>query len=366
MKVNCIKKYLQEASSLSEKIPNKNPSLPILNTVLIKTGKNKLHFLSTNLEVGLRVTIPVEIKEEGKIAVPSKVFSNLVSSLQDDNIKLSTSGENLVVITNSSSTTIKGYPVEDFPILPEIKEKKNFSLSVSDFMSGLRSVYYGVSISEMKPELNSVYLNSSEKNPLTFVATDTFRLAEKIIHYNFSDFPNLLIPYRSVVEILRIFENKDGDLKIKIDDNNILLESDNIQFITRLVDSKYIDYKQIIPTDFTNIATVSKKELLNVLKSSAMFCGKLNEIRIKIYKGENFLEFLSNNSELGEHINNIKGDIEGDDLTSVFNYRYLVECLSSIGTEKIIFKFSGEGKPLLVTGLGDSSFKYLISPMKNI
>ena len=218
----------------------------------------------------------------------------------------------------------------------------------------------------MKPEINSVLLNSSKGVPTTFVATDTFRLAEKIIPYNFSGFSGILIPYKSTVEILRIFENEEGDLTIKIEDNNLVLQNNNIEFLTRLVEGNYIDYKQIIPKDFSNTVTIGKKDLTSSLKSASMFCGKLNEIRLKIYKNEDYIELQTNNPDLGEHTINIKAKTDGSDLVSVFNYRYLIDCLSSFNSEKIVFKFDGEKKPFLITGLDDTSFRYLIMPMKDI
>jgi len=367
MKATCLKHYLQKAGLLSEKIPNRNPTLPILNAVLISANKNSLVFFNTNLEIALKISIPAKIEKEGKVALPSKLFCSLISSLPDHNeIKLDSIKDNLIITTKNSSTTIKGYLVEDFPLLPKIKEKNSFIVSVNDFISGLKSVYCSASLSEIKPEINSILLFSSVKTPLTFVATDSFRLSEKTIPYNFSNFPNILIPYRSAVEILRIFENQEGDIVIKTDDNNLILENDNIEFTTRLTDGNFIDYKQIIPVDFTNTAIVNKKEFNNCLKSSAIFRGKLNEVKLKIYKDENFLEVQTNNPDLGEHTVNIKTETEGDDLMMVFNHRYLIDCLSSVNSEKIILKFNGEGKPLLITSLDDKSFFCLIMPMKNI
>lgn len=366
MKATCEKKVLQEACLLSEKIAGKNPTLPILSSVLISTTNKRLVFFSTNLEMGLEVSIPAQIEKEGKVALPAKLFSGFVSALPNiDKIKLEVLNNSLVLTTPNSSTTIKGYPIEDFPILPKIKEKKSLNLSVIDFMTGLRSVYYSMFLSEIKPEINSVFVFSHRGLPLTFVATDSFRLSEKTIPYNFSDSLNFLMPHRSVMEVLKIFENIEGELNIKIDENNLVLESGNIKFTSRLVDGNFPDYKQIIPKEFSNTITVEKNQLRDALRSASVFCGKLNELKVKIYEGENFIEFQTNNPDLGEHTVSVVGQSEGGDLTIVFNHRYLIDCLASIKSEKVVFKFAGAGKPLFVSGLNDSSFGYLVMPMKN-
>ncbi|MDD5033089.1 MAG: DNA polymerase III subunit beta [Candidatus Pacebacteria bacterium] len=367
MRAVCEKKYLQNALILSEKIAGKNNTLPILNAVLLATEKKSIIFSSTNLEIGLKISIPAKIEKEGVVAVSAKLFSSFVSSFnENEEMIIDTVNNNLVLSTKNSSTTIKGYNPSDFPILPKISEKKSFIVSAFDFVLGLRSVFYSSSLSETKPEINSVYIYSSSKTPLTFVATDSFRLAEKKIPYNLNDFSNFLIPYRNVIEILKIFENQEGDLTIKTDDNNLNISSKNIELTSRLTDGTFLDYKQIIPNNFINTAQVNKKRFIDAIKTSSLFSGKLNEVKIKIYKNESFLEIQTSNPDFGENTINIPAKTEGEDLVMVFNYKYLIDSIQSFKTEDLFFKFSGEGKPLLITGFGDNSFVYLVMPMKDI
>lgn len=366
MKVTCSHIYLKEAAILSEKIAGKNPTLPVLNSVLISAEGKSLIFLSTNLEMALDIKIPCKVEKEGKTAVPAKLFASFISSLSpEENIKLETRNENLALATSNSSTTINGYRVDDFPVFPKVKEKMSFLIPVKDFITGLKSVYYATSLSEMKPELNSIFVYSSKNTPLTFAATDSFRLAEKNIPYNFSDSPSFLIPYRSAVEILRIFENRDGDLKIFLDDNYIILECDRIKFTSRLTEGIFPDYKQIIPAKFVSAVTVDKKRFVDDLRTSSMFCGKLNEIKIRIYKGESFLEIQTNNPDLGEHVVSVPAKVEGEDLVMVFNYKYLADCFALIESDKISLRFSGEGRPLLISAPDKADFRYLAMPMKD-
>lgn len=367
MKITCSKENLQKAGILSEKITRKNPTLPILNAVLITTKDNTLKFSSTNLEIGLEIEIPAKIEEKGSVAVPAKLFSNFISSLPDnENIQISEINNNLALTTKNTSTTINCYLVNDFPILPKIKEEQNFVVPITDFISGLKSVYYSTSLSEMKPEMNSIFVFSFNENKIGFTATDSFRLAEKMISCKNEKLSSFLIPYKNAIEIIRIFDDIPGDLILKTDKNNIVLLSNNIKFTSRLTEGNFIDYKHIIPNDFTNTATLNKKELSNSLKSAIMFCGKLNEIKIKIYEKENLLEIQTNNPELGEHTVTLPCETSGEDLSIVFNYRYLLECLSSFYSEKLLLKFGGENKPLLITGLNDTSFRYLVMPIRDL
>lgn len=367
MKVICLKKHLKDSISLAEKITSKNLHLPILNSVLI-SAKNiqsgKIKLTATNLELGIEINIPAKIEEEGEVAVPAGIINGFLSNFNKvDNINLELVNNNLVISTPNTSTLIKSYPIDDFPSLPSVKEENIYSLPVKEFISGLKSVYYSASLSGIKPEISSVYINSSDKTPLVFVATDSFRLAEKKLPYKFNGFSPIIIPYRSVVEIIRIFENSEGDIDIIFDKNQIVLISDNIKLISRLIDGVFPDYKQIIPQKFTTTAVINKEELISILKTSSIFAGRLNEVNLILHKGDNMIEVKTSSQETGEYNTTINSSINGDDLKIAFNYRYIIDCLNYIDTENIVLNFNGPNKPLVITNKNTGDFQYLVMPM---
>ncbi len=368
MKLKCLILHLKEALSLIEKISTRNVSLPILNSVLISSKKRELKIFATNLEVGLEIKIPAKIEKEGEIAIPIKIFYNFLSNISsNENIELESHQNNLSLNTENSSTLIKGYPVEDFPIISFLKEKeKSFCLPVKDFLSGLYSVSYAASVSEMKPEISSVLVYSQKNTPMTFVATDSFRLAKKTIQYNFSDFPVLLIPIKSVMEILRVFENENGEIEIVNVKNQIFLFSEKIKFVSRLTEGSFPDYEEIIPKSFSTEVLVEKNTFNNNLKIAGVFSGKLNEVKIEISPEKKQLKIQTYNNDFGEHSSFSSAEIKGEKVKIAFNHRYLIESLKFISTEKISLRFNGENKPLFITSVKDNSFYCLIMPMKDI
>ncbi|PIR58083.1 MAG: DNA polymerase III subunit beta [Parcubacteria group bacterium CG10_big_fil_rev_8_21_14_0_10_38_31] len=367
MKVNCLKKHLKDSISLAEKITSKNLHLPILSSVLISAKNNqpgKIKLIATNLDLGIEINIPAKIEEEGDVAVPAGIINSFLSNFNKiDNINLESVNNNLVISTPNTSTLIKSYPIDDFPSLPTIKESNVFSLPVKEFILGLKSVYYSASLSGIKPEISSVYINSSDKTSLVFVATDSFRLAEKRLPYKFKGFSPIIIPYRNIVEIIRVFENKEGDIDIVFDKNQIILISDNIKLISRLVDGIFPDYKQIIPEKFTTTAVVNKEELLSILKTSSIFSGRLNEVNLILHKVDNVIEVKTSSQETGEYNTTISSSITGDDLKISFNYRYVIDCLNYIDTDNVVLNFNGPNKPLVITSKNTSDFQYLVMPM---
>lgn len=364
MKISCFKKDLKEAVLICERISGKNLNLPILSNILLEADDSGLKIISTNLDLGVEIVIPVKIENNGKITVPAGILNNYLSNLSGgDKITLEVKDNNLIISTENNSTLIKSQSADDFPSIPKLKTSDNFSLPASDFISGLKMVFYACSLSNIKPEISSVYLYSSKTDMITFTATDSFRLAEKKNNYFFDNLGPILIPLKTIIEIIKIFDGKSGNVDVVFNKNQINIKKDNIVFVSRLIDGIFPDYNQIIPKKFITNIVVEKNILINSLKLSSIFLGKLNEVYISVNPSDNFFIIKTLNNESGESVTKIPAKITGENINISFNYKYVYDCLLNINSEYVMLKFSGEGKPLLITSEKDNTFQYLVMPM---
>ena len=71
----------------------------------------------------------------------------------------------------------------------------------------------------------------------------------------------------------------------------------------------------------------------------------------------------ASHQDVGEMNDALEASVTGEDLTSKFNLSYLSDTFTSIKTESMVLQFSGEGKPLIMRGVGDHSFMYLVMPL---
>ena len=181
MKLELNLKKLKDSISMIDRVAGKHMTLPVLSCILIEVKNNVAMFKATNLDIGIEV-IPVKSTEDGTLAVPATILSSFVSQLAGDDqlVKLDDSSGNLLISSARSKGTIKTQVFEDFPSIPRGVEGKEFSISAEAFLKGLKSVWYSSSISSVKPELSSVFIYKDQSD-LVFVATDSFRLAEKKI-----------------------------------------------------------------------------------------------------------------------------------------------------------------------------------------
>lgn len=365
MKIETVHNKIKSAVSTAERISKRQSTMPILACLYFETvGKNSILIKSTNLDLGFEILVPAKVEEEGSCAVPAGVISAFLANIQDSNktLKIATEGGTLKVSAGSASGNIKTLSNEDFPVIPHSQSKNTFSIQGSDFVKGLKSVWYSSSVSSVKPELSSVYVNCDGEF-VVFAATDSFRLAEKRLHIKKTkDFGSILIPFASVPEIIRVLEGT-GQIEVNLDKNQISFSFDNTYLVSRIIDGVFPDYKQIIPKSYSTEIVCLKQDIMNALKLSHVFSDKFNQIGFSIDPSKKTLELSTKNSDIGENTVAVDAAITGEKLAINFNHKYASDCFQSIDSDSVALHFGGMNKPLLITPGSDQSFRYLVMPM---
>ena len=364
MRIECLKEKLQWAVSTAERVTGKNLTLPVLGCIELVAQNNSLTIRATNLDLGLEITLPVKISEEGTMAVPGGVLGSFLSNLSNDkNVTLETKEGNLSVSTPHSATVIKSFPHEDFPTIPAVEKDKVFTMPAKDFVKGLRSVWYSSATSSMKPELSSVFIYVDDES-MIFAATDSFRLAEKRVKIKKGkEMPQLLIPFKNVPEIIKVLDAAPGDVDLFSNKNQLALSFGGTYLTTRIIDGVFPDYKQIIPKESKTEAIVLKQDLVNALKISNIFSDKFHQLNVKVSVGAKTLELKTRNSDVGENNNKLQSAITGEDIEINFNYKYISDCFQSVDADSVSLQFNGLNRPMVIRGISDRSFMYLVMPM---
>ncbi|MDO8482976.1 MAG: DNA polymerase III subunit beta [bacterium] len=363
MKVECVQEKLQKILSQAEKISGKHLNLPVLSCILLDAKNGQLAIRSTNLDLGFESCLPAKIEEEGVLAVPSGLLSSFVSNLQGEkNVKLKGDSNTLSVMTSKNRTVIKCLPPEDFPTIPEVSKDHSFEIHAVDFVKGLKAVWYSSSISSVKPELSSVYIYP-EDGSVVFAATDSFRLAEKKVKTKTSDFERLLIPFKNIPEIIRTLEGVDGVVEVRVSKNQIAFVFGGTYLTSRVIDGTFPDYRQIIPKEFKTEAVLLKDDLARSLKIATIFSDNFNQVNMTIVPAEKKFELTTKNNTLGENTTLLDAALSGEPAEANFNYRYIADCLQSIDSDSVSLSFAGSSRPVVIRGVGDRSFTYLVMPM---
>ncbi len=364
MKFECTTKNLKDVVIKAHKIVVKNANNPILSSILIQATKNSVSIRSTNLHIGIELEIPAIVQEEGEFLVLGEVISQVLFSIPDEGmINLFTEDTILKIQTKKSIISINSSgETSEFPTLPKV-EGQSFDVPLESFLDGIKSVYYCASVSDIKPEISSVYI-FSDSNELTFVSTDSFRLAEKKVFVDgLIDMTGILIPYKNILELIKLLSDSDGVMTLSYSENQINISLPGIFISSRIVNGVYPNYKMIIPKEFKTDVIALKQDVLNTLKLSTIFSDKFNQITLSVDSNSKHLVMKAKNSQKGENISEIDSTINGNSIEINLNHRYFTEAFQSIVTDSVIIQCNEENRQVVVQGVGDKSFLYLIMPM---
>lgn len=367
MKTEIRFQELKKAVSLTERVAGKHMTLPVLSCLLFEIKKNQVIVKATNLDIGVEITIPARSDSEETLAIPASILSSFLGQIgeYDGVVTLEFASGNIVVQAAKSRGIIKTVPSEDFPGIPEVADGQELVVSPEVLIRGLRAVWYSASLSSVKPELSSVYMYSTN-NDIVFVATDSFRLAEKKVKTDEkSSIKDILIPFKNIADMTRILETVKDKTNIKASKNMISFEvPGKIRVVSRVIDGVFPDYRQIIPKTYITEVIVLKQDLLNALKISNVFSDKFNQVHFTLDPKNKLFEIQTKNSDIGENKTAVDAAITGEKLEINFNYKYIVDCFQSVEADSMSLQLSGMNRPMVIRPVsGDQSFMYLVMPM---
>ncbi len=365
MKFECLKKDFDEAVDSVSRIVSNSATLPVLKCVLIEGVGNTITLRTTNLELSIERKVSATIKTEGVIAIPSQIlYSTLRTSPTQTKLVIEEQDGSAILTIGGSKTTIKTMSHEDFPLIPQPETTESYEIPKETLIKGIKNVLYSASTSLIKPELASIYIYK-EDDYLVFVATDSFRLAEKRISFKSSDdIPPVIMPVKNATELIRTLESQTTtNLSVFIDENQYSIKTETSYITSRIIDGSFPDYRSILPKETKTEVTLLKEDLVNTLKKAQIFSDKFSQITLHIYPEKKTFTISARNNDVGEVFDSIDAVLKGEDLDISFNHKYLIDVFQSITTDSITLLFAGVGRPLIIKGVGDATFTYLVMPM---
>lgn len=246
MKFNIQKDVLLSGIQTIQNIITTKAALPILSNVLLETQADGLRLTATDLDVGISCVIPVDTQEPGSITIPAKRFGDIIRELPSNSVDITTKKNNLVTIdAKSCQFKIMGLGKEEFPRLPEFKDKEVIKLEQSLLKQMLSLTSFAVSFDETRYILNGI-LFKINKNILSLVATDGKRLAiiEKKLNNNIDKDIYMIVPIKTVHELNRNLQ-EEGELSMVLGENQAMFDLGNIVIISRLIEGSSLNTSRL-------------------------------------------------------------------------------------------------------------------------
>ncbi|MBI2439408.1 MAG: DNA polymerase III subunit beta [Candidatus Moranbacteria bacterium] len=363
MKLFCTQENLQRILSYLERVTGRQTSLPILSNVLFETEKGQLKISATNLEIGVISCIGGKIEKEGRVAVPAKLLANFIYNIpQGEVLEIESDEKNtLHISTPSYQMKMKGLDGKDFPIIPQYKESYPLSFSAQQFKNSITKLLSCVSTNTSRIELTGVHILFFENN-FYVAATDSFRLAEEKIPFSLLQETyketllkndSCIIPANTLQEILRVITPETEQVFMVVQEGQLFFEIDGVQVISRIINGKYPDYKQIIPKNFSFSGVLLKNDFQRALKIASTFSSyNANEITLSFFPQEKHCVITSQSQEIGENKTTIPIEVSqgATPLTMTFNVKYILDGVNTIEGETIVFSANTPQTPIALQG----------------
>ncbi|HVM90481.1 MAG TPA: DNA polymerase III subunit beta [Verrucomicrobiae bacterium] len=376
MNFACTQENLLQGLSLVSHIAGKNANLPILGNVLLKTENGGLKLSTTNLEMAVSAMVRGRVEQAGEYTVPAKLLQDYISLLPSGKVELVVTEQGLDVRADGSSTTVRGMPSSEFPLIPRLAKGGGFRLNAETLRTAIGQVAFAVSASESRPELSGVacfFHGFDVANKVTMVATDSYRLAERIVELENGSSPQeakCIVPARVMQEIGRILTSYKDDVGMpeavewSLTDSQMVVTYGSVELISRLIEASFPDYRQIIPAKFTTKVMVARGELSKAIRAASLFAKQgLFDVHFEVSEGS--LRVSSSDSGTGSHATVLKVQTEGESEKKVtMNYRYVADGLAVMGSDKVTLNLIDGMNPVAVTPAEGDGYRYIVMPIR--
>jgi len=373
MKLTCTRENLLNTLSLVANLASKSVNLPILSNVLIKADEQKVEIIATNLELAIVANLRAKVEVAGSFTVPAKTLTEFIGLLSDEKVEIEQIENEIIISCGKSSTKIKGMPSDEYPVIPQNGEGQGFLIAAEDFRKGLNQVNLAAARNDIRPELSGILFSFNQDNNklLIIAATDSYRLAEKKIkliqgNENF----RVIVPGRTAHEISHILSSAneleaEKNARIIVSENQITVNYNNVQMISRLVEGNYPDYTQIIPTNFKTEAKFSASKMSKEIKAASLFTTVgVNAVSLEFDTSAGSIKISSNSTQTGEYKSEIEVAAKGENNSILLNHRYLFDGLNNISSDEGVLKIVHSDNPCVLSGVNDDSYLYIIMPIR--
>jgi DNA polymerase III subunit beta len=345
-------KFIVNSSYLLKQLSNingvitTNPVVPILENFLFEIDKTSLTVTASDLQTSMITEITIESKEKGSIAVPARILLDTLKNLPDQPVTFSIdeSTYSIEISSDNGRYKLAGENATDFPKVPAVSNDFSAAISSEVLARAVNNTIFATSNDELRPAMTGVYVNLGEKNT-TFVATDGHRL----VRYRRTDIKSdngnsIIIPRKALNLLKATLPTENTDVSIDFNMSNAFFKFGNIRMICRLIDERFPDYENVIPSTNPIKMTISRTDLLGSLKRISIYANKTtHQVRLKITGSE--LQVSAEDLDFSNEANErLSCEHEGEDIEIGFNAKFLIEMLTNLDTDQIKLNMSAPNK----------------------
>lgn len=361
MKFRVEREILSEAlGDVSRVASTRNNAMPALSGVELQLHGDALTLACTDKELSLQITLEVGGQKDGTCVVNAKLLSDVVRGLPEGKVTFTVSNDIVTVEAGRSKTSVPTYAAADFPKILTASAADG-SIAASVFGEALRQVVRAASDDMQRLALTGV-LVSSQAEGLTFVATDSYRLAVRSVPgSSLTGESRIIAPKRALDELRRLIKTHDT-ITYRLSPERATFIIGNATLSTTLLDVEFPNYKQLIQPSYPNKLSVNREQLLDAVRRAKVFARETTPVRLEMTADSLKLSVVTN--EIGETIEVLDATLDGAPMTIGFNPDYLAAGIDAVAGEQLMIETTDPVKPAVLRGLDSPGYLYLVMPQR--
>ncbi len=362
MRITCARDELVAKVALVARGVSTRAAVQILAGLLLRAEGDTLHLASTDMEISVRTSLEATVEGAGAAVVPGRLLLEITRLLPSGEVTIEHAAEESVVriMCGPTSYTLHTYAVEDFPRLPEVEAAALFTVDRSLFLETVSRVSRAASRDESRPVLTGVLVRF-EPGKLVMAATDSYRLSVKETPLDATAGAlEAIVPARALGELGRLAQGA-AELELGVLENQVVFGAGGAWLTTRRIDGQFPNYRQLIPEAFDYEVTLSREELLDVVRRTSVMAQRNSPLRLRFSEGE--LVVSAQTQDVGEARESLAAGFKGEPLEIGFNADFLREGIESMEGDEIALRLISPLRPAVLRGSG-ADFTYLIMPIR--
>lgn len=373
MKVDVLQEKLKEALGIVGYAVTAKSSMPVLGNVLFATDNGKLRLEANNLVTGVTCWVGAVVHEEGTTTVPAKLLSDLVGGLPNDLIRMTLEDrtDSLQVVCANVDSMLKCISADNFHAIPRVDTHAVIQFDPTELRKAIDQVSFAAATDDTRPVLTGVLLRVRDSTA-TFAAADGFRLAVKTLELGTpaADPFDAIIPGRALQSLSGILAAVEGMVDVMITPNgsHVLFHTEQVAFVSRLIEGKFPDFERIVPATHTTHMILPTSEFAKAVKLGSYFANaSANIIKLTMEPSNGTdpgrMTISANAAEVGDNQSALDGTLSGDGGYIALNVKFLMEALAVIPSTQVAFQTQTPQSPGVLLPIGDDSLKVVVMPM---